>query len=251
MAVLVAVGLLAPAGPALAAGADGPVGIVVRHDDGSQSRSIRITDLYPTATRQVVFLLDGGAPDDVRRMRLTVENLVDRENDCLDPEVREGDTACGRDDGDLSGWLRTTFTAGRADGEGCAPAGPPFTTTMRTMATEPVVVGLPDREGRLCVITELRHDEGAGDDVTQSDSVEFDLRLDLDGQQVAAAAPGGVGPVVAEAVIRPAVVERGDVVDLGPATAGLPGLPLLLGGLVLGGCAAALLASRRRSGSGS
>lgn len=255
MVVLVGAGLLLPNVPALAEGDSGPVGIVVRQEDGSQAREVRIAGLYPTAARQVVFLLDGAAAEDARRLRLTVENLVDRENDCLAPEVREGDSACGRVEGDLSGWIGVTVTAGRAEGAGCAPAGRPVATTLRAMATEPVVVGLPDHRGRLCVIADLRHGEGVGDDVTQSDSVGFDLWLDLDGRTVAAAgSPGGAGPpAVAAAVLPgPAVVQRGDVVDLGPvATAPPMGPALLLGGLVLGGCTAVLLGFRRRSGLGS
>lgn len=248
MSLLVGVGMLAAAAPASADVGPEPVGIVVRSDDGTQSRSFRVTGLYPTATRQVVFLIEGDTPDEPRRMRLTVENLVDRENGCLDPEIREGDVACERGDGDLSAWLGTTLTAGRTDGPGCTPVGVPVRTTLRAMATEPVVVGLPDRDGRLCVIADLRHDEGAGDDVTQSDSAGFDLRLDLDAQPVAAAAAGSPDTATAAAV-RPAAVERGDVVDLGPAAPGVAwGVPMLLGGLVLGGCAAALLGLRRRSG---
>ena len=234
-----------------------PVGVVVRHDDGSQSRAIRVSDLYPTATRQVVLLLDGEDRAEARRMRLSVEDLLDRENGCGDPETREGDTTCGDDEGELSGHVEVALTAGREDGGGCTAVGAPVPTTLRYLADDPAVVGLPAGDGVLCVIVDLRHAEGAGDDVTQSDSTRFDLRMEFDAVPVAGGGPGpgadgsgadGSGADGSGSVsIRPASFAPGRVVDLGAGAPGVPiGLPLLLAGLVCGGGALVLLAASRR-----
>lgn len=250
LAALVLAGgaLLAPAAPAWADADSEPVGVVVRHDDGTQSRAVQVSGLYPTATRQVVFLLDGEAPADVRRMRMTVENLADRENECVRPEGRAGDTTCGggADHGELSAYLELTLTAGRLDGETCAAAGVPVATTLRALAAEPVTVGLPDADGVLCVIGDLRHAEGAGDDVTQSDSSRFDLRMDFDALPVAIAAPAAS---TGEVTIRPASIERAAVVDLGATGPGFPvGIPLVIAGVLLGCGALLVLAARRGTG---
>ena len=239
--------LLAAATPAWADADSEPVGVLVRHDDGAQSRAIQVSELYPTATRQVVFLLDGETPADVRRIRLTVENLADRENECLRPEGRAGDTTCdgGADQGELSAYLEVTLTAGRVDGDACEAVGTPVATTLRALADEPAVVGLPDADGVLCVIGDLRHAEGPGDDVTQSDSSRFDLRMDFDAQPVASAAPGATSGGV---TIRPASVERAAVVDLGPAGPGFPiGIPLVIAGALLG-CGVLFVLGARRAG---
>lgn len=236
--------LLALAGPAQADAEPPPVGVVVQHDDGTQSRAIRVSGLYPTAERQVVFFLSGEAPVDVRRMRWAVENLADRENECGRPEVRAADTTCdgGPAQGELSAYLEVTLTAGRVDGDACDAVGAPVSSTLRALSTAPAVVGLPDGEGVLCVVADLRHTEGVGDDVTQSDSTGFDLRMDFDARPVPAAAPSE-GTVT----IRPAAIERGMTVNLGPAAPGVSvGVPLLAAGLLLGCGAAMLLAARRR-----
>ncbi|WP_300007358.1 hypothetical protein [Pseudonocardia sp.] len=242
---LAALALVAIAGPAAADADHPPVGVVVHHDDGTQSRAIRISQLYPTAERQVVLFLDGESTADARRMQLSVSGLADRENGCGRPETRAGDTSCGdgADQGELSGLVELAVTAGRVDGDGCATTGTSAESTLRGLSTDPVVVGLPDAGGVLCVVVDLRHAERPGDDVTQSDSARFDLRMDLDAMPVAAAAPGATSTVT----IRPASVVDGAVVDLGPAADGMPlGVPLVIAGVLLG-CGATLLAVRHRA----
>lgn len=242
--------LLGTAAPAWAHTDPEPVGVVVRHDDGSQSRAIRVSDLYPTATRQVVLLLDGEDRTEARRMRLSVEDLVDRENGCGDPETREGDTTCGDADGELSGHVEVVLTAGREDDGGCAAVGTREATTLRRLADEPAVVGLPAGDGVLCVVADLRHAEGVGDDVTQSDSTRFDLRMEFDAVPVPAAGGAGTGPGAdgsGSVTIRPVSFAPGSTVDLGAEAPGTPiGIPLLVAGLVCGGGALLLLAASRR-----
>lgn len=245
---LAGVALLAVAGPAAADADHPPLGVLVRHDDGTQSRAIQISQLHPTAERQVVLFLDGDTPADARRMRLSVSGLVDRENGCGRPESRAGDTSCGggTDQGELSELLRFGITAGRVDGDGCQGAGTAAVTTLRRLATEPVVVGLPDADGVLCVVVDIGHAEGPGDDVTQSDSAQFDLRMDLDAVPVAAPSPGATSGTL---TIRPASFQNAPVVELGPAPAGVPlGVPLVIAGVLLGCGATLLLATRSRTG---
>lgn len=250
LAALVLAGgaVLAPAAPAWADADSEPVGVVVRRDDGTQSRAVQISGLYPTATRQVVFLLEGEAPADVRRMRMTVANLEDRENECVRPEGRAGDTTCGGGayQGELVEHLEVTLTAGRVDGDACDAVGTPVATTLRAMVDEPATVGLPDAGGALCVIGDLRHAEGAGDDVTQSDSSRFDLRMDFDALPVAIAGPAAS---TGEVTIRPVSIERAAVVDLGATGPGFPvGIPLVVAGVLLGCGALLVLAARRGTG---
>jgi hypothetical protein len=240
--LVVAAALLGTAAPAHADTGGAPVGVLVRHDDGTHARAIRIADLYPTATRQVVFLLDGDAPAGVRRMRLAVEGLVDREHGCLDPEVREGDSSCGDGEGELSRHVEVALTAGRRDGDACTAAGAPVGTTLRAMADTPAVVGLPAGDDVLCVIADLRHAEGTGDDVTQSDSVQFDLRMEFDAVPLAA----GAGPSGA-VTVSPAGFASGPTLDLGPEPPAVSfGVPMVLAGVLCGAGAVLLLTAFRR-----
>lgn len=249
VATVVAAVLLGTAGPATAHADEDPIGVIVGGEDGTRTPAVRIADLYPTARRQVVFLLDDDAPADTRRMRFGVDNLADQENGCGDPEIREGDTSCGGGDGagELSGLLELTLTAGRQDGGACSAVGTPLRTTLRRLADEPAVVGLPAGSDTLCVITDLRHGEGVGDDVTQSDSARFDLRIDVDPRPVAVSASV---PGIGEVTIRPARIESGSSIDLGAAPDRIPlAVPLLLGGVACGaGALAMFVAFRRGSG---
>lgn len=251
LAAALAAGVALCAAPtATAAEEPAPVGVVVQHDDGTVRQAIRVADLYPTASREVVLFVDGDGPDDVRRMRLTVGNLVDSENDCLRPEVSTGDTSCGDSGGELSGYLRMTFTPGLESGSGsdrsCAPAGGAVVSREFTELTaDPAVAGLAADSGRLCVVTEVTHVERPGDNVTQTDATTFDLTIAFDGRTVV----GGTGADGAQAPVEPTVIDAGDDVDLGLADTGVPISALLLvAGLVLGAGAALLLAGRRPTG---
>lgn len=233
------------------------VGVVVAHDDGVVRQSVDISDLYPTASRQVVFLLEGPERSAARRMQVGVGDLVDVENTCNRPERNEGDTTCHEPDagGELSGYLRVVLTAGRETSSGgapsCAPVGHPQATALAELRSSPVVVGLPDDDGVLCVLATFEHAERDGDNVTQTDSVEFDLQLAFDGATVISSthAPGPGDVVVAgrsQDAVTPAVLSSG-VLDLSLPRTGLPVGTLLLGGGTLLGLGAALvLATARR-----
>ncbi|UER55206.1 hypothetical protein HJG43_12385 [Kineosporiaceae bacterium SCSIO 59966] len=193
LAVLVVLGA-----PVVAA-ADTPSvdGVSVRTDDGQVTTAVRISDLYPTATRQAVILLDGPEPERVRRMSLGVEDLLDHENGCNRPETNTGDDSCGDREGELSQYLVLGVTPGRESGpdRACLPLeGATTTTTLPDLADEPVVAGLPDDGGVLCVVLDVTHTERAGDNVTQTDSTEFDLLLSVDETPAVGVLPEVIDP---------------------------------------------------------
>ena len=225
-------------------------GVVVNHDDGEVRQEVRIADLHPTAARDVVFLLDGDDPAQARRLEIGVDGLTDLDNGCNRPEQHAGDTTCSDDagQGELSDYLELTLTAGRETAEGgtrsCAPVGDPTTTTLAELETLPLVVGLPDDDGVLCALATFTHAERDGDNVTQTDSITFDLRLRFDTVTVE---PGqtddpetGVLGNKFENSVTPSSLTTGDL-DLGLPRTGLPVVPLLLGGGLLLGAGAVLM----------
>ncbi|HZI98924.1 MAG TPA: hypothetical protein VFD41_15490 [Actinomycetales bacterium] len=243
--------------------ADEPVpvtGVVVSHDDGEIRQAVQIADLYPTAIREVVFFLDGDDPADVRRLEFGTGDVVDLENGCNRPEQNAADTTCADDagQGELSDYVELTLTAGRESGgtanRSCTPAGDPNTTTIAALESDPTVVGLPDDEGVLCVLTAFAHTERDGDNVTQTDAVTFDLLLRFDTVTVDEGQTDDPDPdddtevlgTRFENTVTPTDVTTG-VLDLRLPRTGLPVSQLLLGGgVLLGAGAVLLLVSGRR-----
>lgn len=188
---------LMPATPGHAADGDtDPVvtGISVRADGGPVTSSIAIDELYPTAVREAAVFLDGPRASIVRGLAVEVTDLVDLENGCNRPEITTGDTSCGDgdDEGELSQWLRVTFRSGvevaGGNGRTCLlPDGAPEVTGLLSelaAAGSPSVVTVPDTDAGdvLCVVTAFLHEErGPEDNLTQTDSVVFDLTLSLSG----------------------------------------------------------------------
>lgn len=259
LAVLVVLGA-----PVVAA-ADTPSvdGVSVRTDDGQVTTAVRISDLYPTATRQAVILLDGPEPERVRRMSLGVEDLLDHENGCNRPETNTGDDSCGDREGELSQYLVLGVTPGRESGpdRACLPLeDATTTTTLPDLADEPVVTGLPDDDGVLCVVLDVTHTERAGDNVTQTDSAEFDLLLAVDETPAVAVLPdvidpdpagpneGSGGTAVLGTRYGPPVTpgQVSDGIVLGLPRTGLDAASALGVGLVLLGVGGAVLAGSRR-----
>jgi len=186
------------AGGAAAAAADPlPVaGIAVDNGSGVVKQAVDISRLYPGARRQAVLLLDGPDTAKARRMEIGVTSLSDFENGCLHPESGSGDTTCGAvaGEGELSRFLDVILSAGLEGSVGgrrsCTPVGAAVRTTLPSLKTAPVVVGLPDDVGVLCVIATFAHRNAVGDNVTQTDTVTFDLRLRFDTLTVGSAVPG-------------------------------------------------------------
>jgi hypothetical protein len=201
---LVAVVLLAIAGSvaggATAFAADPPpvAGIVVDNGSGVAKQAVQISRLYPGAHQQAVFLLEGADPGKARRIELGLTSLSDFENTCIHPETGSGDTTCGAGagQGELSSFLDVILVAGReervGDARSCMPD--PIVAAVHSslagLRQQPVVVGLPDNVGVLCVIATFTHRDAVGDNVTQTDAVAFDLRLRFDTLTVDPVVPG-------------------------------------------------------------
>jgi hypothetical protein len=161
-AVLAAVGLLAGAGPAMAGDALAP--------GGSQTLTVRLPGSWVVPAR----LLD-----------VSVAGLTQFENGCLEPEAEAGDDSCGVEEGDLAQRLVATVAAGRADGDGCRAtvSAVPLYLVGRAVSSRLTVDGVQ------CLIVGLEFPEGASDDVAQSDSLAFDLRVVAEGLADGATAP--------------------------------------------------------------
>jgi hypothetical protein len=193
---LAAAGAVA-SGAAAFAGDPLPVaGVVVGDGNGVVRQAVQISRLYPGAQQQAVFLLDGADPAKARRMEIGVTSLSDFENGCIHPESGSGDTTCGAGAGagELSRFLDLTLVAGRegivGGGRSCAPVGAVVHTSLSGLKQQPVVVGLPDDVGVLCVVATFAHRDAVGDNVTQTDDVRFDLRLRFDTLTVGPVVPG-------------------------------------------------------------
>jgi hypothetical protein len=196
-AVALAVGGTVAGGAAAFAADPLPVaGIVVDQGNGAARQAVQISRLYPGAQQQAVFLLNGADPTKARRMEIGVTSLLDFENGCIHPESGSGDTTCGSaaGAGELSGFLDVVLVAGREGLVGgrrsCAPVGDAVHTSLSGLKQHPVVVGLPDDAGVLCVIATFAHRDAVGDNVTQTDNVDFDLRLRFDTLTIGGVAPG-------------------------------------------------------------
>jgi hypothetical protein len=253
---------LAPAAPASAADAGTTsTGVVIDQGDGQVRQAIRIERIYPKASRQAVLFLDDAAHR-VRRMQVGVDRLQDFENDCVHAEIGTGDTSCGKGagQGELSRYLDVDLRAGRAAGTGgdrtCTPAMPPKSAALADLAEHPVIVGLPDDAGTMCVIATFTHIDSATDNLTQSDSVDFDLGLHLDSTTVApAVAPAGASDDMQPEVLgasfeRPVAVRHvahGRMDLNGLAYTGSPVMRILeIGVLLVAAGAMVLTAARRR-----
>lgn len=182
-----------PALPAAAQTAP-TVGIEVDAGDGSSSTAIDIQDLYPGSTQEAVLFLTGSRADEVDDIALTLSGLQDFENGCNRPETNTGDTSCGEgpDQGELSRWLAVTYTGGTETtgpaARACTiPAGTPSSTALMSDLATLGPVGVAPPAGRSdgdvrCVVIAFHHeDRGPEDNVTQTDSVRFDLRIDVSG----------------------------------------------------------------------
>jgi hypothetical protein len=261
---VVAVVLLAVAGTVAggsAAFAADPLpvaGIVVEGGDGVVRQAVQISRLYPGAQQRAVFLLDGADPGKARRIEVGLASLSDFENTCIHPETGTGDTTCGAapGQGELSQFLDVSLVAGRAgrtDGHrSCQPVGAAVTSSLAALRQQPVVSGLPDKDGVLCVIATFAHRDAVGDNVTQTDEVRFDLRLRFDTVTVAGGGPDDDTQVEGVKHERPVVVSRAERgrVQLGalPRT-GLPVQELVVTAALLLGAGTVLIIvvrSRRR-----
>jgi hypothetical protein len=148
------VGLLAGAGPATAGDALVP--------GGGQTLTIRLPDSWDVQAS----VLD-----------VSVARLTQIENDCLEPEVEACDHSCDVQEGDLAQRLVATVAAGRVAVNGCRATGRavPLRLVDRAVSSRLTVGGVQ------CLVVRLEFPEGAADNVAQSDSLAFDLRVVAEG----------------------------------------------------------------------
>jgi hypothetical protein len=146
-ALLTAGAVLLPAGPAAAGETLAP--------GGSQTLDIALPDWAPRADE----------------LGVSVDSLVQFENDCVEPESEAGDESCGPEDGELADFLDVTVAGGTEDGGGCRAT------------SEPVELDLSgggdsvfDAVGVTCLVLALQFPDGGSDDNrTQSDTFTFSL----------------------------------------------------------------------------
>jgi hypothetical protein len=117
-------------------------------------------------------------------------------------------------------------------------------TTLTALLSAPVVIGLPDDEGVLCLLATVEHAERVDDNVTQTDSVEFDLRIGIDGELVPAATDTEVLGTKFGPTVTPTEVDGGRLELTLPRT-GFPAAMIGGGGLLLAGAGALLLTVAR------
>lgn len=171
------------------------VGIEVMADDGSIDTRIAITQLYPGATEEAVFFLTGLGAAGASGIAIALSNLEDLDNGCNRPEINVGDLTCGdgSDEGELSDWLAVTYTGGTEDASDdtrtctLTADAPSTTALMSDLAAMDAPIILPPSpqpaNGAVrCAVVAFHHEErGSSDNLTQSDSVRFDLGITVTG----------------------------------------------------------------------
>lgn len=225
-------------------------GVIVHTEGGPAAQSVSIQDLYPGTQHESVFFFDGDGSAHIETIALDVTNVRDFENGCNRPEQHTPDLSCGQgdDQGELSGFLELELSWGveQASGDGlrsCLVEAAPVDAHLLSETTRLIV----ERSSTalsgdvMCLSATFHHVvKGASDNLTQTDSVLFDLELQFEGDD-----PRGVAPAETEVrgvtidrgriVVPSAVVPAGRTLSVGLAATGRP-LALLLGaGLLLMG----------------
>lgn len=222
---------------------DAVTGVVVRTDGGSVAQSIAIQGIYPGSQHETVLFLEGGRTSTVQTVALAVTNVRDLENTCNRPERNTLDDSCGsgQDQGELSEFLELRLASGIesiASGVRSCIVDTPPTGGQLLREVGDLVVERPaaaDDDDVVCVAATFRHAvKGPSDNLTQTDSVLFDLELRFEGESPDEAEVGGVATNrgAPRTLVPSAVVPGGGTLSLGLAATGAPMLVLL--GLALG-----------------
>ena len=154
-----------------------PVLLVQGDDDVTRTRVV-VRDVVPGSSRTVVLRPEPGAP--LRSLRLAASSLVDDDHGCLRPEVRAGDTTCGAGGGELSSHLVLQLVPGVLDaGDRCRAQPVPMTptgrpTTLAGSVTAPLLARARGT-GMTCALLDVAHVDSVTDNLTQGDTVTFDL----------------------------------------------------------------------------
>lgn len=221
---------------------DAVTGVVVRTDRGPVAQAIAIQGIYPGSQHETVFFLEGSRTSTIQTVALAVTNVRDLENTCNRPERNTLDGTCGsgQDQGELSEFLELHLASGLES----------ITSGVRSCIVDtPAIGGQPLQEAGdlvverpaaadddvVCLAATFRHAvKGPSDNLTQTDSVLFDLELRFEGEgldetDVAGVATNRGAP---RTLVPSAVVSGGGTLSLGLAATGAPVLVLL--GVALG-----------------
>ncbi|MGY1616819.1 hypothetical protein ACI797_08740 [Geodermatophilus sp. SYSU D00691] len=106
------------------------------------------------------------------RLGVSVVDLVQAENDCLEPETAAGDTTCGADEGDLAGQLTAFVTAGQLVDGVCRTSG----AREELILTDPDEQAILSVDGAGCLAIDLAFPSDDDDNLAQSDSIRFAVR---------------------------------------------------------------------------
>ncbi len=222
---------------------DAVTGVVVRSEGGPVAQAVAIQGVYPGSPHETVFFLDGDRTSTIQTVALAVTNVRDLENTCNRPEHDNLDVTCGPgpDQGELSDFLELRLAPGvesRASGGRSCVVDTPGVGGQALREVGDLVVQRPATAGDddvVCLAATFRHAvKGSSDNLTQTDSVLFDLELRFEGEtpdvtDVGGESTNGGAP---RTLVPSAVVPGGGTLTLGLAATGAPVLVLL--GLALG-----------------
>jgi hypothetical protein len=145
--------------------------------------------LAPGDTETVVLSLPDTWAADADTLAVAVDDLVQLENDCIEPEAEAGDD-CDDARGELGDKLVATVAWGTVDG-GCRPAvGRTPLDLVGVDGTAAESTRFEHVVGVECLVLDLTFPDGDSDDVAQSDSLTFRVNA------VAEEVPGEVATTI-------------------------------------------------------
>jgi hypothetical protein len=169
--------------------------------------------LAPGGTETVSIQLPRGWAQQATKLGVSVVDLSQSENGCLDPEVAAGDKTCGEDGGELAGQLVAEVAAGIPGASGgCEDAG----TFVPLSLVDPRSQAVLSRTGAGCLVIRLTFRNSPENNVAQSDGLSFSVQTVAEGPDggITPASPSSTGttsdPVAQEAGNGPAVPAAGD-----------------------------------------
>jgi hypothetical protein len=200
-----------------------------------------VSHIYPGWTGSADLAIRNDT-DDSATFAVTAVDIVDLENGCMHSEAVV-DATCGPDEGELSRQLQLSAFLD-PDDDGTFEATPRWTGTLADLTTAAVLTDdlAPHAVVGLRMDATLPTTSG---NETQTDLIDFDLRLDLAGTGSAATTRVEGARHTRQ---QPGTGVLGDVTDSLPFT-GSPAERLVAGGLwltILGACALMLARTRRR-----
>lgn len=119
------------------------------------------------------------------RLGVSVVDLVQAENECLEPERKAGDD-CRPAGGDLAGQLLVTIAAGTLEDGSCEVSGPYVPLDLLDAEAQAILTV----DGAECLAARLDFPHGDDDNLAQSDTISFGLRTVAEGSDGVSPGPG-------------------------------------------------------------